>query len=270
MPKPFANPVELFARVRGSVAQVLLVCGTNRSRAGTAFLTTRGIVSNSHVVRVSRFDSIEFAFEATGQCKAETLQCAADEFNNRMVVFEDTENGWDQICIDIGGRLPGRHRIEFGDSSTVQVGEQILFLGYPLDVRALTSHVGFVSSLYSHAGVDVIQIDGSVNAGNSGGPLLLMDGTLIGVITRKNHGFVASVDSMIAIIEDNIEGIKRGAGSGVRLGGIDFAASLLSTQGALHQIAINLRRSANVGIGYAFRTDFLKSKTETRDHGELA
>ncbi len=78
--------------------------------------------------------------------------------------------------------------VTFGDSDALEVGQPVIAIGSPFGERwTLTS--GIVSGLertirglnpgFSIGGV--IQTDAAINPGNSGGPLLTMDGQVIGV-----------------------------------------------------------------------------------------
>lgn len=83
--------------------------------------------------------------------------------------------------------------LPLGRQSTVELGETVVALGYPRNASlesSLTSTTGVVSlthSSYREAALDVphypnvIQTDAAINAGNSGGPLLDLDGRLVGV-----------------------------------------------------------------------------------------
>jgi S1-C subfamily serine protease len=77
-----------------------------------------------------------------------------------------------------------------GDSSTVQVGDEVIAIGYPYSLdQSVTS--GIVSGLNRDgAGSDgsrtltgLIQVDAAINPGNSGGPLLNAQGQVIGINT---------------------------------------------------------------------------------------
>ncbi|MEK9179280.1 MAG: trypsin-like peptidase domain-containing protein, partial [Patescibacteria group bacterium] len=69
---------------------------------------------------------------------------------------------------------------------------EIIFSGFPLSVEHLTTHTGIISAKYLRKGsfgnIDqkVFQIDGSINKGNSGGPLIsLNDLKVIGIISTR-------------------------------------------------------------------------------------
>ncbi len=85
------------------------------------------------------------------------------------------------VKVDVGRPLPV---MKLGDSRTVKVGDEVLLLGNPLGVGLSVSH-GVVSALNRDLGQSMydhfIQTDGSLNHGNSGGPLVNMQGDVIGI-----------------------------------------------------------------------------------------
>lgn len=84
---------------------------------------------------------------------------------------------------------------ELGDSDQVRVGEWVLAIGTPFDLGATVTH-GIVSArgrrslslpaVGENAGVinqDFIQTDAAIHPGNSGGPLINLEGKVIGINT---------------------------------------------------------------------------------------
>ncbi len=62
----------------------------------------------------------------------------------------------------------------------------IVFSGYPLNTKFLTTHVGILSSIAKDsAGITTYLIDGTVNSGNSGCPLMDIRGRVVGVVNAK-------------------------------------------------------------------------------------
>ncbi|HVZ08794.1 DegQ family serine endoprotease [Rhodopila sp.] len=76
--------------------------------------------------------------------------------------------------------------VEFGDSSTMRVGDWVLAIGNPFGLGG-TVTAGIVSArgrdIHQGQYDDFIQTDAAINRGNSGGPLFNMDGQVIGINT---------------------------------------------------------------------------------------
>ncbi len=76
--------------------------------------------------------------------------------------------------------------MEIGDSDALRVGEFVIALGSPFSLSSSVT-LGIVSQKGRSIGLlpfeDFIQTDAAVNQGNSGGPLLDVDGKLVGINT---------------------------------------------------------------------------------------
>ena len=74
--------------------------------------------------------------------------------------------------------------VEFGDSDAVRVGEVAIAIGSPFSLQSSVT-VGHVSQKGRRVQIlpyeDFIQTDAAINEGNSGGPLVDVDGRLIGI-----------------------------------------------------------------------------------------
>ena len=78
--------------------------------------------------------------------------------------------------------------LPFGDASTLQAGDEVVAIGYPLGLAGeATITRGIVSALrYDSAHrSDVIQTDAAINPGSSGGPMLSMSGEILGINTFR-------------------------------------------------------------------------------------
>jgi serine protease Do len=84
-------------------------------------------------------------------------------------------------------RVPGAKAaaLPLGDATLLRTGDHVVFIGTPQGLD-FTVHEGVVShKARSIFGVAFLQIDGNVNPGNSGGPLLDMHGRVVGVVSAK-------------------------------------------------------------------------------------
>lgn len=96
--------------------------------------------------------------------------------------------------------------VEFADSDAVQIGQYAVAVGNPLGMGTLpaadkrhypTVSLGIVSCMHRFQDqyTDCIQTDAAVNPGNSGGPLVDLDGKLIGINGRIATRFANRVNS---------------------------------------------------------------------------
>ncbi len=106
------------------------------------------------------------------------------EFQGKVTRANDINS--DIALVKIEGKdLP---YISFADSSGVEPGEFVMAIGAPFGLEN-TVTVGHVSALGranqigNHVYTDLLQTDAAINMGNSGGPLVNVDGQVIGMNT---------------------------------------------------------------------------------------
>lgn len=162
---------------------------------GTGFVVSEDgyIVTNKHVVDD---DDAEYSVLFSNQ-----------ERKSARVVYKDPS-------IDIALlKIKGTYKpIPFGDSSHLKVGQSVIAIGNALGEYNNTVSVGIVSGLdRSIRATDelgnpedlsgVIQIDASINRGNSGGPLIDLGGKVIGinvatVVGSSNISFAIPINTI--------------------------------------------------------------------------
>lgn len=97
--------------------------------------------------------------------------------------------------------------IHLGDSSIVVEGDQVLAVGHPFGLK-YTATQGIISNtLHQQDDIQYIQHDAALNPGNSGGPLVNVNGEIIGVNTfiikdGQNIGFSLPSQYLLDSIKD--------------------------------------------------------------------
>lgn len=100
--------------------------------------------------------------------------------------------------------------VEFGDSDAVRVGEVSIAIGSPFSLQSSVT-VGHISQKGRRVEIlpyeDFIQTDAAMNEGNSGGPLIDVDGRLIGInaaiqtdAAERAVGIAFAVPSNLAMV----------------------------------------------------------------------
>jgi len=108
------------------------------------------------------------------------------EFEAKLVGY-DSRSDIAVLKIDADG-LPCA---EFGDSSALEVGDEVLAIGNPLgeELRGTMTN-GIISAInrgitYNGHSMTLLQTNAAINEGNSGGPLINMHGQVIGITNMK-------------------------------------------------------------------------------------
>lgn len=224
---------------------------------GSAFICRGHIVTCGHNISVNAANTLVAMFHGTVWAGAQSAQFAKP--HDHLKGYSD-ENSYDFAILD---SFPDRQKfsgLELTDRDP-NVGEPVVSLGYPLDDGQLTMHAGIVSAVYKSGPATMLKLDMSVNAGNSGGPLIsLVDGKVLGVVVRKATGLTRAFDQLEAVMRQNLTALSQPSGGRVIVGGIDPVELARATQTQLQHLASEIRRSANVGIGYAIYVDPLRNE----------
>lgn len=178
--------INLYERISPSVINIEIVDLRSRSDAiassgsGFVFDSTGHIITNAHVVLDAR--EIFVTFSDGYVASAEIV--GIDDFSDLAVI---------KVDVDPSRLFP----VTLGNSDEVVVGQSTVAIGNPFGLRSSMT-TGIVSAtgrtldsnnlinpgtldIYSNPAI--IQIDAAVNPGNSGGPILNLDGEVIGIAT---------------------------------------------------------------------------------------
>ena len=147
------------------------------------------IATNNHVV--SGAEEVSVCFDDSEDSVVSAKVKGTDSSNDLAIVSVALSDISDDILSNI-------KIATIGDSSSVQVGDQVVAIGNALGYgQSVTT--GIVSALDREVTIDnvtskLIQTDAAINPGNSGGALLNMKGELIQICFRRSrrHGICDS------------------------------------------------------------------------------
>ncbi len=167
--------VQVVKDVLPSVVSITLTDSTG-TVTGSGFVWDRrgDIVTNNHVVREAVSGTPIEVSIAGGQPRQATLVGRSPSYDLAVVK------------VDASASLKP---VRLADSTTVQVGEQVLAIGSPLGLsQTVTSGIisaakrpVTVGGASETAFINALQTDAAINPGNSGGPLVDLSGRVVGV-----------------------------------------------------------------------------------------
>jgi regulator of sirC expression with transglutaminase-like and TPR domain len=176
---------ELAAKVRPSIVVISFAGREGGSQGlGTGFVIDRAglIATNLHVIGEARPISVT---TADGKSLAVKAVHASDRALDLAILQVEAEN------------LPA---LELGDASKVATGEPVLLMGNPQGLKHSVVS-GVVSGTREIDSRQMIQLAVPVEPGNSGGPVIDMQGRVLGVVTMKavvteNLAFAVAVSDL--------------------------------------------------------------------------
>ena len=243
---PRVTPVvRLIREIEPSVAAIFCIeeGGRLQSGSGTVIHPDGFILTNNHVVSqdtgyVLLKDRQPIKFHVVGRLPGKDLAI---------------------VRLDAGRTLP---TIPIGRSHDILTGEPVIIAGNP-GGRGTTFTTGILSSRVFFAGgasalfmatvpksrrERYLQFDAASNPGNSGGPLVNMEGRLIGIVTggviqEENTGFAIPVDRVRRFIQSTLAPeVRRGFSAGVELDPFGVAAVVSAVSPGSPAAACGLRK----------------------------
>lgn len=222
-------------------------CGVS-SGSGFSYRNNNIVVTNHHVIEPNLFNNqpIVAITENGAQLKA-------------ILLSHSDKSQYDFAILKLQDPLPeNRNIIQSNLTANATRGSELLFASFPHGIHDLLVHEAIVSGpVQQHA----FYIDGSVNGGNSGGPIVNKSGELVGIVTQRRFLGGQSLQSLgqqVAQLSNQCAGIaNRGS---VQIMGIDFgqfASMMAQGLGAMSQV---IEANANSGIGIGFKIQFMNAE----------
>jgi S1-C subfamily serine protease len=128
-------------------------------------------------------------------------------------------------------------------------GDTVWFAGHPFEISEPLVHAAMVSGPHPHG----FYLDGSVNFGNSGGPVVTESGRVGGIITEseiyESHSIEESINDLYGIQERmaRIQEVHESEINGVHVEGLKMD-SIQTIQEAISILTENV--SSGIGVGY--------------------
>jgi S1-C subfamily serine protease len=152
--------------------------GSTATGSGFVIDDAGRIITNAHVVDGSSAIQVKFG--------------DSSETYDAKLIGEDQST--DIAVIQVDAPADVLHPLPLGDSSQVQVGDQVVAIGNPFGLDR-TATAGIVSAVQREIDApngftieNAIQTDAPINPGNSGGPLIDAAGRVIGINSQIESG----------------------------------------------------------------------------------
>jgi len=181
------------------------------------------------------------------------------QINAKLLAYSD-KTKYDFAILELQDVLPAnRIVLEPELSALYDRGEEIIFAGFPHGIHDLLVNEAIVSGpVKQHA----FYIDGSVNGGNSGGPIISKsNGKIIGIVTQRRFlggQHIQALGQQVAQLSNHCAGIaKQGS---VQIMGIDFGSFANMMAQGLAAMSQVIEANANSGIGIGFQIQFVNAE----------
>jgi S1-C subfamily serine protease len=223
-------------------ATLQIECGSSRGSA-FVFLRPDTVLTNHHVIEPNLRAGSEIVGQGDGQSTRFEVLAHSDKSDLDFAVLRAKTPFHPPTALHAsnGGR-PKR-------------GNEVIFAGYPHGIPDLLVQGAIVAGSYADLG---FYIDGSVNGGNSGGPIVdRADGGVVGIVTQRRYlggdelGAIGEEARLLKAHTDAVRGRGAVVIMGINVG--EFAALTGRSLDLLEQV---IAANANTGLGIGFHIEF--------------
>jgi S1-C subfamily serine protease len=226
----------------------------NSSGSGFSFVNDRLVITNHHVIEPHLMSGV--AIQAFTEANV--------ALPARLVGYSNKAQ-FDFAILELEEALPsGRNVLQVASNAVIARGERVLFAGFPHGIPDLLVHEAVISApLDQHA----FYIDGSINGGNSGGPIIsAITGEVLGIVTQRRFMGGQSLQTLAPQVRQLSHHCAAIAGRGsVQMMGInfgDFAGMVAQGFEAMSQV---IEANANAGIGIGFHIKFVITELQAQN-----
>jgi S1-C subfamily serine protease len=159
-----ASTEEMVDRVMPAVVLIKATGG----RGSGFFVRHDTLITNEHVVEGDSYVTLQKSDGSTVSARVETRSAALD-----LAILKVATPSVSQTVIPMG------------TARGLKPGQEIIVIGSALGTLQNSVSRGIVSALRNSGGATLVQTDAAANPGNSGGPMLDRNGSVIGVTTFR-------------------------------------------------------------------------------------
>lgn len=259
---------DLWKLVHRSICSIIYFRNGERIASGTGFKVGEKLITNNHVIQVPGSTDVWLRFvNEDGFTDFAVKKMSFSDFTSRLIDGMP-EDSWDYAILDFNlaefNTIPS---LQLCTQDKFEIGQPIALFGFQFDQPNLSLHSGILSSRFVRADVKYLQLQTSVNQGNSGGPLIDPNTSeVIGIVTRKMTGLTRQFDELLKSFSENIRVLEDARKHGsMQMFGVDPIEVFKVSQTQMAKISTEIRRSANVGVGYAYELE--KVRTSLKNLG---
>jgi len=249
---------DLWQNIHKSVCSITFLKNDERIASGTGFKVNNKLVTNYHVIQVPTATHVQLRFvNEDGYTDSASKIMPLNQFLTKLADSMPMDS-WDYAILDLDwSEFTSIPSLNLCVIDEFAIGQSVALFGYQFDQPNLSIHSGILASRFISGGVKYLQLDASVNQGNSGGPLVNPNTSeVIGIVTRKMTGLTKQFDELLRSFEHNIQTLEQASKRGrSQMLGIDQIEGMKISQTQMAKISLEIKRSANVGIGYAYELE---------------
>lgn len=215
--------------------------------SGFSFMREDLVVTNFHVVATC------CDLQSMRQINNVTLQTEANEHIGAQILHIDGDN--DFAIMRLQSPLPGgRTVLQPSIGFTPSRGKKLIFAGYPHGLPQLLTNEGIISAPLENGR---FTIDGMVNRGNSGGPIIDQEtGEAVGIVTQRRYLLPPDAQQLSNEVVHLRGHLSQAAQHmSVEVMGVNFGRMADMFSRSLQMVNEMMKLNANPGIGTGFSLD---------------
>jgi S1-C subfamily serine protease len=169
-----SKPANLSGSIEEMVDRVMpavVLIETTGGRGSGFYVRHDTLITNAHVVQNDSYVTLRRMDGSSVNARVETKAPALD-----------------LAILKVATPSPSQAVISMGSAQSLKPGQEIIVIGSALGTLQNSVSRGIVSGLRTAGGATLVQTDAATNPGNSGGPMLDRNGSVIGITTMGYKG----------------------------------------------------------------------------------